>query len=171
MRKTFLLVSLLVFLMLIIALPVMAESPKKIPVTLVTSGTSNSPPEKTWTTEGGIVHSQGAVRTGGATLTIDGQVPLVGTVTEDLGPSVINTKTGEMVGHALKCVFTFPGGSFEGVKITKATYENGKNVATEQHSVLQGSGVFEGCTLVLSQDWELTTPPMPKVYTGFLLTH
>jgi hypothetical protein len=170
MRGKLFFVLALVLLMLFAVLPVMAASPKKIPVTAITSNQVTGLPEKEWTTDGGIIHQQGRLRTGVITLTIDGQAPLVGVLSE-LMDFTTNTKIGELKACAHKCVFTFAGGSFEGVKtlrmtsdpVTKAILEQ------EQHAVLQGSGAFEGCTLMLSQDWELTSPPVPKVYTGFLL--
>jgi hypothetical protein len=155
-------VLLLVVGMVLAIVPVGADPSQQIPVTLVTSQQLNSPPEKTWTTDGGILHSQGIVRTGVSTLRIDGQTPIVGTHREVYDVKV-NTKTGEAVVQS-KFVLTFIVGStvgtFEDVKQTRTSGQSpipGLPMTLEQHATLQGAGAFEGQTLMLSQDWEHTS--------------
>jgi hypothetical protein len=159
-------VTVFAFLMIFAAvLPVMAAPEQKIPVTAVTSNQVNGTPEA-WTTDGGITHSM-YTRTGTITLTIDGQAPIVGTLSE-VAHSMINTKTGKFVGQNFDCVWTFTGGSFEGTKQTRITADaNGKYLTLEQHVVFQGSGVFDGYTMKLTQE----APPFPPIYTGSLLIH
>ena len=173
MKRMMILIPLLALLMLFaVVAPVLAEPAQKLPVTLVTSGAFSGLPEKIWTTDGGIIHSQGQIRGGVVTLTIGQGPAIVGTYSEN-GDSITNTKTHEMIINFNKMVVTFPGGSFEGAKTARFTSEirNGVpvTIAQEQHAVLQGSGIYEGQTLKISQDWVLTVPAVPKVYTGVLI--
>ena len=149
--------------------PVMAKPAQRIPVTVVLSNVGQDPYEKQWLTNGGIVHNIGGPRWGTAILTIEGHDPLEGTYSE-LANSNLNTKTGALItcDREGKTVLTFDDGSFEGKIHHFITLDAGWLViARRKHGVLQGSGVFEGCTLTISQDWELGdgTP----TYTGFLL--
>jgi hypothetical protein len=166
-------IAILIFGLIVISLlttPVIAASPKKIPVTAGTYAQVNSEPEKEWETEGGIVHEQGIVRTGNVMLNIEGQVPLIGTETEVMN-IVENTKTGRTVVHSQKLVFTFEGGYFEGVKQSEEFNALPLEFTLEQHAVLQGFGAFEGQTLMLTQYWSLEMWPNPPVYEGYLLIH
>ena len=168
-KKIALLILGLVVISLLTA-PVIAVSPQKIPVTARTYAQVNSEPEKEWETEGGILHEQGIVRTGNVMLNIQGQVPLIGTEREAMN-IVENTQTGRTVVHSQKLVFTFEGGYFEGVKQSTEFNALPLEFTLEQHVVLQGFGVFEGQTLMLTQYWALAMWPNPPVYEGFLLTH
>ncbi len=154
--------ALALSMMLMAFAPAMAASPKKIPVTAVTFNQVNNTPE-TRTTNGGIIHTV-FERTGNVRLTIDGQAPIVGTLSEVVH-TMNNTKTGEAVGQNFDAVWTFAGGSFEGVKQTRISTV--PTFSLDQHVVFQGSGIFEGQTLMLSQE----APPFPPTYTGFLLIH
>jgi hypothetical protein len=169
-------VLLLLVCMLLTIIPVNADAAQQIPAKLVTSKQVRDAPEKTWTTEGGITHVQGEVQTGVATLTIGTQTPLVGTEREVFDVNV-NTKTGEAVVES-KLVLSFTVGSsvgtFEGVKQTRQSGQSpipNVPLTLEQHTVLQGAGVFEGQTLMLSQDWTYTIPLTQPTYLGTLLIH
>jgi hypothetical protein len=145
--------------------PAFAEPAQKIPVTAVTFNQVMGVPEKDWTTDGGIIHRV-ISRTGNVKLTIDGQAPVVGTLTESVH-TMINTKTGEMVVQN-DCIWTFPMGSFEGVKQTRVAGSSPEVVDEMwQHAVFQGSGIYEGFKLMLLVE----APPFPPTYTGFLLMH
>jgi hypothetical protein len=152
--------------------PVLAEPAQKFSVTLDTKGSTISPAEKSWTTNGGIVHSIGGVRGGPVYLWIGAGPKITGTYIET-ATLIVNTKTGESVTNFNKMVCTFPGGSFEGEKTARTTTEiiEGKTVvvAMEQHGVLHGSGIYEGQTMKIGYDWVLTDPILPKIYTGVLI--
>jgi hypothetical protein len=151
--------------------PAMAEPAQRIPVTARTSGQIDSSPEKVIITEGGVIQMQGVTRTGRVTLTIDGQTPLVGTEEEVMDFS-INTNTLEIVAHSHKLVFTFTGGTFEG---QKTSYETGvisiRQIpqTLEQHTVMHGTGTFDGQKLMLTEDWALATATGPPTYIGVLI--
>jgi hypothetical protein len=173
MKRMMILISVLALLMLFaVVAPVLAAPAQKFPVTLVTSGHTIAAPERTWTTDGGIIHSIGGVRGGPVFLTIGTEPTIEGTYIET-GNSIINTKTGETVVNFNRMVCTFLGGSFEGAKAMRSLSEirNGVpvTIAQEQHAVLQGSGIYEGQTLKIGYDWVLTVPAVPKVYTGVLI--
>jgi hypothetical protein len=150
--------------------PVLACGQQKIAVTAVTSGQTNSAPEKEWTTEGGIMVKQGITRTGSVRLTMNG-VSIVGALTE-IATVFINTNNGNALVFSKKVVFAFATGSFEGVKTAT---ETGVNPTTQipqtlkQYAILQGSGAYKGQTLVLTQEWTLTTPPAAPIYEGYIL--
>ena len=173
MKKKSIIVSMFAILMLLaVVSPAMAAPAQKFPVTLDTKGKTIAPAERTWTTDGGIIHSIGGVRGGPVFLTIDTNPTITGTYIET-GNSVINTKTGETIVHFNKMVCIFPLGSFEGAKTMRSLSEirEGKPVTLEQeqHAVLQGSGIYEGQTLKIGYDWVLTNPPLPKIYEGILI--
>jgi hypothetical protein len=173
MRGKAIFVSGLVLLMLLTFIaPVMAAPAQKLPIVLVTSGHNISPPEKTWTTDGGIIHSIGGVRGGPVTLKIGTGPTITGTYSES-GNMVTNTKTHETIVNFNRMVCTFPDGSFEGAKTAKITSAliNGAmtTVAQEQHGVLQGSGIYEGQTLKIEQDYVLGDPTKTKDYFGILI--
>ncbi len=154
--------------------PVLAEPAQKFPVILTTQGQTIAPPERVWTTDGGILHSFGGVRGGPVYLTIGTNPAIEGTYIET-GDQITNTKTGETIVHLSKMLCTFPGGSFEGTKTMNSLSEriNGVlvTIEQEQHAVLQGSGIYEGQTLKIAYDWVLTNPPVPKIYEGILIVH
>jgi hypothetical protein len=159
-------------MLLAVVSPAMAAPAQKFPVTLDTKGKTIATAERTWTTDGGIIHSIGGVRGGPVFLTIGTGPTIEGTYIET-GNSMINAKTLESIVNFNRMVCTFPGGSFEGAKTMRALYEirNGLPVAIaqEQHAVLQGSGIYEGQTLKIGYDWVLTNPPLPKIYEGTLI--
>lgn len=166
-------IGVLVLTIVLAIAPTMATPAQQIPVKLVTSKQVNSEPVKSWTSDDGILHEQGIVRTGVATLTIDGQVPLVGTEREVID-DMIDKNAGTSVGHS-KLVLTFTGGTFEGVKQTRTSGGlsplPGVPMVLEQHTVLQGTGAFEGQTMMLTQYWEYKLPLSPPVYVGTLIIH
>jgi hypothetical protein len=149
--------------------PVFAKT--KVAVTATQMGGSSE--GESWLVDHGIYQFRGAIGAGMVTLNIPGQPPLIGT-----SSSVVNGKITfehpepgpwlEAVGIMhLKMVWTFTGegttGTFEGQMNRKGigmpmTY-------IEAHMVLQGTGDFEGQTLMLSY-----AGPPPLNWEGFLLT-
>jgi hypothetical protein len=165
MKRKWLIFALLPLLMLTLVPTILAEPAQKVTVTAQTFNQVNGEPEKDWTTDGGIVHTV-YVRTGDVKLTIDGQAPIIGTFSETEHLTV-NTKTGESVIQSYD-VWTFAGGSFEGIKQNRIETSGPTTIISlEQHAVFQGSGVYEGSTLMLSQE----APPFPPIYTGTMLVH
>jgi hypothetical protein len=157
--------ALLPLLMLAIVPTILAEPAQKTPVTAITYNQVNGASE-TWTTEGGIMHTI-AQRTGNVMLTIEGQAPIEGTISETVH-AMVNTKTGKSVIQNFDSTWTFPGGSFQGVKQVRTEYSSPTVVAqVNQHVVFQGTGIYEGCTLMLSVD----APPFPPTYVGTMLVH
>jgi len=149
-----------------LAIPVMAESPKAVPAVLSISGAKDLPVEKEWTTEGGIVHQQGIIRTAVATIKI-GEVTYVGAI-HAVVDKMTNTKTSLATNHYHKWTISFPvqtglaqSGEFVGTNVW--TYETNPTYL-QGHAVLQGSGAFEGQTLKI----EVEYPPSIKWY-GYLI--
>jgi hypothetical protein len=165
LKGKWLVFAVLPLLMLALVPTILAEPAQKIPVTAVTFNQVNGPFAKDWTTDGGIVHRV-FTRTGNVMLAIDGQAPIVGTLSEGVH-TMINTKTGEMVIQNFDAIWTFTGGSFAGVKQTRVTGNYPVVDELEQHVVFQGTGIYEGCTLMLSVD----APPFPPTYIGTMLVH
>jgi hypothetical protein len=149
--------------------PVFAKT--KVAVTATQMGGSSSGGEG-WMVDDGIFQFRGAEGAGVVTLNIPGQDPLSGTSSSVINGKITFTQEApdpEALGIIhLKMVWTFTGegktGTFEGQMQRKAigvplTY-------VEAHMVLQGTGDFEGQTLMLSAEG----PGMPVNWVGFLLT-
>lgn len=171
MRKMMILIPALALLMLLAAVaPVMAEPAKKVPVT----GTSTAvwypgPDAEYWITDGGILQFRGLKTAGMTTINIPGSPSLVLKTSGDLF-GMVNFKTGDGVMHC-KSVWKYPAvgtvvGTFEG-EFTADTTGGYPATYSTMHCVLQGTGIFEGQTLMLSGEM---TPPAPGLMEGFLLT-
>ena len=194
MKRTVLLIPLLVLLALPFATSSVAASVEKVPVTATQIGKPVSFLPETGINEGGILHIYA---------TAAGNVPLYSVADGVIATfnsssslaAIINTKTGEGVIHyemkwaKLTDIHdpTTEIGAFEGQvngKIIDYTYAPTGYVdstpfpakfawAGSVHVVFQGSGVFEGQTLMLDGTRERTGPVS---FTGFmwegsLLTH
>jgi len=145
---------------------VMAESPKKLPAALSTSGVVNDETDaKKIINPDGTIHVWGAKRTATATLKIGAAGPSQkvysnGQVEVNLDFIIYPDMTTTQ--HYHKFVITFPaqtglpnGGIFEGVNTWKADMTDFPKyyAATfECHYTLQGSGDFEGYTLHVDKD-------------------
>jgi hypothetical protein len=163
MNRKIILISVLTLLLLTVTVaPVLADSPKKIPATARTYNQSNDETnEREVITNGGIDHSWNVIRTGMVDLTIDGQPKITGNLYE-VADQVLNTKTGEIVVHFSPCIWSFSGGSFEGVKQAHFRIDPDGNVIFTQHLVFHGTGIFEGYTLIMER-------PLTGGYVGYLL--
>ena len=181
MKKVTVVVLAMALLMLgALAVPVMAVSPKSLPalLTIKTSGVQNTVPEKTWTTEGGIIQERGIVRTVAydpvnkyVQLKI-GDVTYVGTI-HAVVDTMKNTEIGMFINHYHKWLITFPvqagvtvESSFEGTNIWVSEPLPGATppFSIEGHATLQGSGFFEGQTLKIATEF----PPSPT-WNGYLI--
>jgi hypothetical protein len=154
--------------------------------TVRTAAVQNTAPERTVISDDGITHQFGIIRTvplestvdvgnppvptvvKNVVLKIDG-VPIYGTVRAEVNV-MIDPNTGVTTTHYLKWLITFPvqtgvavEGAFEGVH----TYfiDTTPSISIVGHAVLQGSGGFEGQTLML----KVVFPPGPLVWKGDLL--
>ncbi len=175
--------SVFIVLMLISFLAVVAAEPavrKTAEFTIRTAAVQNTAPERTVTSDDGITHQFGIIRTVPLESIVNGNpvknvvlkingAPIYGTVRAEVNV-MIDAKTGVTTTHYLKWLITFPvqtgvtvEGAFEGVH----TYfiDTTPSVSVVGHAVLQGSGGFEGQTLML----KVVFPPGPIVWKGDLL--
>jgi hypothetical protein len=149
--------------------PVFAK--RKVAVTATQMGGGASGGES-WMADDGILQFRGATGAGMVTLNIPGQTPLVGASSSEISGKITFTQEppdpeAEGLIH-LKMKWTFTGegttGTFEGQMQRKGI---GVPVISylEAHMVLQGTGDFEGQTLILSY-----AGPPPLNWEGFLIT-
>ncbi len=156
MKKVAVVVLAIALLMVCFALPVMAESPKKIAVTfsLLKSATTSYTGATKIVTPSGITHWWGCTRTvpeGFVVLTREGMSTLVGSLMAEVD-MYINPNTAVIRNHYHKWHLYFPGGTFEGVNTWVAELGPNLMATLEGHAVLQGTGIFEGQTLSLYND-------------------
>ncbi len=154
---------------------------KTVALTIRTAAVQNTTPERTVISDDGITHQFGIIRTvplestvngvpvKNVVLKIDG-VPIYGAIRAEVNV-MIDTKTGVTTSHYLKWTITFPvqtGVTVEGVFEGVHTYyiDTTPTVTAAGHAVLQGSGGFEGQTLMLKMEY----PPGPIVWKGDLLS-
>jgi hypothetical protein len=163
MKKTivaFLVLSLM--MMLAMFAPAMAGPAEKLVVTADTYNQVNDYTNmREIITDDSIIHRWGIIRTGDVDLTIDGET-IVGELYEVVDV-VSNTKTNEVLTHFSPCVWSFVEGSFEGVKQAHFRRDPDGNVIFTQHVIFQGTGIFEGCTLMMER------PPIGGGYVGIML--
>ena len=166
-------VLILVFLMLFIAVaPVFAESPKKVPVSLYVNVKKalDTDPVKVWTSDDGIIHKQGIIRTVAigtspaynVVLSIEGQEPIRGGTIYAVVDLMENTKTGLLTNHYHPWIVAFEGGTFEGVNTWTWDKIPLLPLNFDGHAVLHGTGVFEGQKLSIQMDTATT-------WSGYLL--
>ena len=172
LNKKILGIALAVFFLAMLIIPVMAAPATKIEGVTATIIAAIIPdPASLRIVNHNIVFNKGT-GAGTITLNIPGKDPLLGTSSSTWSgrskwtdfpnpdPEATNVVRG-------KIVFTFPGGTFEGM-----THVKSKGLPpfppfglyVEYHMVLQGTGDFEGQTLKLS--YEGAPPP---VYEGCLI--
>jgi hypothetical protein len=162
MNKNILVIAFAIMFIAMLAAPVLATSPKKIPVTATQGGApSPGPDTKSWTTEGGIGQLRNAVGAGAVTLNIPGQDSLVGSSSSVIDAST-NSKTEVGTWH-IHVEWIFATGTFEGVVNMKVFMEEG---VREFHTVLHGTDAFEGWKLTLNGE-AIRTGPMN--WEGLLL--
>jgi len=145
----------LLFVAMMVA-PVLAVSPKKIPVTTQMSGSYWIPPPPTevWTS-GNVQHGRGF--TGGHlsyNITGEGMPDLNGSQTTYYGDYNVNLKNGHGVIRR-KMVITFDGGTFEGNNIQHGiiTMMGGVFPRLDEgtvHAVFHGTGDYLGWTFVVT---------------------
>lgn len=182
MKKVVVSILGLALLMVLVAsaAPVMAKA-EKVPVVGLSFLTGGLPPTSDWETKGGIEQYRGAWATGVVYYWFDRTIvppapynsPLptykFNQTSEVSGMS--NDEAGFGVSH-WKCVLRYPlpalgpeQGRFEGVMQVVGT-ETESGSFTTMHCVYQGSGIFEGQTLIVSGE---KIGGAPGVIEGFLL--
>jgi hypothetical protein len=185
MKKTILLIPLVVLLALTLATSTVTASAAKVSFIATQRGAPLTFSPETGINKGEILHIY-AVTGGAVNLGNDGV--MVFTSSSNL-TAIINTKTGEGVIH-FEMIWTakFGGGTFEGQvngKIIDYTYAPTGYLpdgtafpakfgwAGSVHTVFQGSGEFEGQTLMLDGTRERLTPASftGLMWEGYLLTH
>ena len=177
MKARILLISLLVILIGSLAASVASAAPEKITITGTQAGTTTILSQEL--NEGGIYDYE-ANGAGSVTLTITGQSsPLILATSSEISLT-INTKTDDGVIHFVMKWAKMSGGieigaftgQINGKTKTYAYLPNGYPnypAQTESfiHAVLQGSGIYEGQTLMLDGTRVLG---QPLKWEGFLLT-
>ena len=144
-----------------LATPVLAVSPKKIPVNATQAAVPSPDSDtKTWTTNGGITHQKNLDGAGTVTLYMPRET-LTGSCTAFMHQTT-NSKTGVGVWHT-HVEWNFGNGIFEGAVSMKVF---GVENVKEFHAVLQGSGDFKGWTLTLNGEGPRLGP---MNWEGFLL--
>jgi hypothetical protein len=148
MNKKIMLVAVTVFLLAMLATPVMAEPAEKISFSATQIPSRPPPPQgddyRMWDTAGNTHHVRNRIGAGAITLEIEGKEPISGT-TSSIFDS--NTRTGE--GGYLKflMIWTFDDGTFVGNIIGKLT---SPTTIEDMHGVLQGRDTYEGWTVLLN---------------------
>ncbi|MHA2231222.1 MAG: hypothetical protein ACXAB4_01855 [Candidatus Hodarchaeales archaeon] len=156
-RKILVLGVALLFLAML-ATPVMATSPKKIPVTITTEDFVPSLATDVWTS-GNVIHGRGAILQH-LTFIIEGDgMPTLTGSSYSIQHFDVNTLNGH--GSAKqKVTFTFPGGTFEGHRIRRGLFvmmgpPGNKvipiHVEGVMHAVFRGTGDYLGWTLVVTK--------------------
>ena len=146
--------------------PALSKPEQKISATATLRFPTVTQPQRTIDTNGEIRQVFEVKKTFSVLLSLDEQFAGETSFTGDaivLLDFTSNFKTGEIMYHSTSLVWTFEDGSFEGVMQARQRVDP-KDISMiyEESLVLQGSGVFKGCTLKLSQ-----TNNQP--YTGFLM--
>jgi len=146
-------ILMLVFLMLSLAIPTaLADSPKKIAVTISRAGPSGVPDPNAWVTDGGVRHVRGEILKFTTYNVKQGNTVLFSGSLETHIDYNFNVETGVGAGLS-KAVITLPSGdTFEG-KITsqgvfKVAASGGtQGVIVKSQGVFHGTGDYQGWTL------------------------
>ncbi len=186
LRKKFLLIPIIALLSAMFVAPSFALPESAVPVTITRTTTGVLNAGDYWVTDGGIIQMRDCVYTGKAKLYITSSPP----ATPDYALTERREFSGTVNQGSDKDI-AFPGpwpdakvqwsehvvwqfvvngqvlGAFEGVwKLTSVGWyltPTPHDGPSEGHAVLQGSGIFEGQTLLLDYG--------NSVFTGYLLTH
>ena len=176
MNKKILVIAVVLMAAAMMATPVMAVSPKKIPITaesqLIAGSTDQTDPDfRNDLNEGGVRQWRALYSKENVYLTIgDSSVPIH--FVSDVEMNGRWKTMRDQVNH-VKVVWTddAEAGGFEGVMQWKILFEGpaGPEAGT-WHAVLQGWGTYEGQKLQLEGFWNGGPNEGPSTFTGFLLT-
>lgn len=165
MKKSIFVIVCVLLAFAALSTPVMAAPAEKIPATLNFGvPTPMGLPEKTWTTKGEVLQIRGIPTSYIIILTIQGEPSLIGVDTNILNAQH-NLKTDVRILH-YDVVWTFSEGTFEGI-LTLKIQNNSLNPIFwyySAHLVFQGTGAFNGETLMLSYEG-----PFALEWEGFVL--
>ena len=164
-KASIVILTLVVLMLSAVVAPTLAASPKKIPATVYINVKKavDSAPEKMWTSDDGIIHKQGIIRTVDAgtannnvALTIQGQDPISGGTIYAVVDIMENTKTGLLTIHYHPWIIAFDEGTFEGINTWTWDKIPLLPLNLDGHAVLQGTGAFEGQKLSIQMDTSTT---------------
>lgn len=165
MSRNLLIIAIAIFATSILATPVLANPAQRITFTATQTPNMVLPPPgedfKLWTTQGDTIHQRNAFGAGTIELSFAGQT-LSGPTS-----SIIDANVIANVGGPIKfdMTWTLEGGTFVG-------NINGKGVTQQTfidlHGTLQGTGVYEGWTLLL-QGEKPNPGPTPFYWTGIIV--
>jgi hypothetical protein len=154
-ERKFLVIAVALIAVAMLATPVLAKSPKWIPVTLTRAGMYAGPGEY-WITEGGTRHGRDFTY-GFTTYIITGPgINLVGTSSSTFDAN-INLKNGKGTWQ-FESTIVFPGGTFEGQIWYGGTWVINGDQPTPvgadlvQRGVWHGTGAYRGWTFKLEMD-------------------
>lgn len=146
-----------IFIVVMFAVPAMAESPNKIPVKAIPiiGPFSNI---QTRVTDG-VVHIESLRIEGEIRLFPEVGAPLFGTFVDDPCEGLYNPEAGMSV-YEYDEVWTFSGGTFVGTAHVKINGDLLSFTFTtmQAHIVLHGTGDYEGQVLNLKMDWDMSVP-------------
>ena len=152
-KKVLLLTASLLALIMLVT-PVMAVSPKKIPVILAWGSVTNTPaPEDQRRITGNAQHGIGETRTFTDYSITGGSIALTGGNSIWYGKYNFNLENGRG-SKSWEIIIDFGAGSFEGKMLVHGTFEirpSGWAMMFPdgvRHAVLQGTGAYKGWTLV-----------------------
>jgi len=173
MNKKILGISVGLLVVAMLATPVMAAPATRVPVTvtLVVPSTPTPPVPPGWTTNGDINIIRDWVFSGGiATFsTLPGMTFVC--YSEVHGMKNMKTKEGVAIYRSVWSLVG-GGGSFEGIQICKMHGLTGgfpPYTSSSVHAVFQGTGMFEGQTIIFSMEGPIVPPPV-TYGEGFHLT-
>lgn len=146
--------ALIIIMLAFLIVPVLADSPKKITVTIskpITSITGVPDPDA-WTNEGGIRHVRGEILNFGVYQVKQGTTVLFGGSAVSVADYNFNVNTQWGAGVS-KIVVTLPSGdTFEGKQTSYGTFKVATSGGTQgvhvvSQGILQGTGEYRGWTL------------------------
>jgi len=158
MKKKILFIVATLLTIAMLATPVMAKSPKKIPVTITNEDFVYTFPTDVWTS-GDVIHGRGAILQH-LTFIIEGDsMPTLTGSSYSIQHFDVNTLNGRG-SVKQKVTFTFPGGTFEGHRIRRGLFvmegpPGNKvipiHVEGVMHGVFRGTGDYQGWTLAVTK--------------------
>ncbi len=155
-KKYVMLATLSLFLVATAIAPVLAQPAQRQSFTATQKPNLVQPPSPdlvSFISEGNILHYRNAIGAGTISLTIDSQTPISGTTSSIIS---VNRNLDTGIGDIkFQMTWTFSDGTFEGNILGEVT---GPNVYPTLHGVLQGTGAYEGWTVILDGSKALGQP-------------
>jgi hypothetical protein len=163
-RKLLVVIAVTFMAVAMLTTPVIAEptNGQKVPATATAIPLGSEDPEY-WLTNGDIGQARGGEETYLLILNIGG-TPLPSELVTLVFDEMINFKTDMFVRHYTTLDSGLDNGFAGNIQLKIYNYYSGIDVHYDIHCVLQGFGVFEGQTLMLSYEGSL-----PLTWTGYCL--